>query len=69
MPQSEIGNGVANMQFILVCLGGCFGVINALFFVILRWIKKSIDSLWSKRNEDHDRIIAIETRNRIKDEK
>jgi hypothetical protein len=62
MPQSQVSDGAAIIQLLIVCLGGCFGVINALFFFILTRIKKNIDGLWSKRNSDHDRITVIETK-------
>jgi hypothetical protein len=69
MPQSQIGDAASIIPILLIVLGSCFGFINALFFFILNRIKKNIDSLWTKRNSDHDRIIAIETRNDIKDGK
>lgn len=66
MSQPEISNAATIIQLLLVCVGGCLGLINALFFFILNRIKKNIDSLWSKRNEDHDRITVIETKCNIK---
>jgi len=66
MSQSQISNAAAIIPVLLVVLGSCFGFINALFFFILYRIKKNIDSLWSKRNEDHDRITVIETKCNIK---
>ena len=62
MSQSQIGDAATIIQLLIICVGGCFGLINALFFFILNRIKKNIDNLWSKRNADHDRITIIETR-------
>jgi len=66
MPQSHISDAASTIQLLIVVLGGCFGLINALFFFILNRIKKNIDSLWSKRNEDHTRITIIETKCNVK---
>ncbi len=66
MPQSTISDAATTIQFFIVALGACFGLINALFFFILNRIKKDIDSLWSKRNSDHERITNIETKRNIK---
>jgi predicted outer membrane lipoprotein len=62
MPETEIGNAVSYIKLVIVLLGCSFGVINALSLLILAWIKKSIDSLWSKRNQDHERIIKLEAK-------
>jgi len=66
MSQPTIGDAATTIQFLIVVLGGCFGVINALFFFVLNRIKKNIDSLWAKRNKDSERLTIIETRCIIK---
>jgi hypothetical protein len=62
MPQSQISNAATIISILLVVLGGCFGVISTLFFLVLKRIKSSIDKLWTKRDADHDRITIIEAK-------
>ena len=62
MPPTQISNDPAVIQFLTLIIGGCVGVINLFFFFILRGIKKNIDDLWTKRNEDHDDITRIKAK-------
>ena len=64
---SEISS-IADATFIkllIIVVGGCVGIVNALGFFILNGIKKSINDLWSKFNKDHDRLNRLETEHNI----
>lgn len=53
------------IKLLIVVVGGCVGLVNALGFFILRGIKKNTDELWSKFNKDHDRLNTIEAEHNI----
>lgn len=62
MSEYQIGYASTIISILLVALGGSFGIINAFFWYTLKRIKKDIDSLWSKRNIDHDDITRIKAK-------
>ena len=62
MPQSQVSNAATIIGILLVVLGGCSGLICTFFFLTIKRIKDSIDKLWTKRDEDHDRITVIEAK-------
>lgn len=53
------------VKLLVVVVGGCVGVINALGFLILKGIKKSINDLWSKFNRDHERLNILEAEHKV----
>jgi hypothetical protein len=66
MPQPQISDAATIIQLLFGFITLCIAFTNALFFFVLRGIKKNIDDLWSKVNEnrraaerDHDDITNI----------
>ncbi len=53
------------IKSLIVCIGGCLGIINALGLYVFKRLKKNIDDLWTGQNRDNDRITIIETRCKI----
>lgn len=53
------------VKLLIIVVGGCVGLVNALGFFILKGIKKSISDLWYKLNKDHDRLNTLEAEHNI----
>lgn len=53
------------IKLLVVVVGGCVGLVNALGLLILKGIKKSISDLWSKVNQDHQRLNILETEHKV----
>lgn len=65
MPEIQSATDATTIKFLIIVVGGCVGVINALGFFILSSFKKSIYDLWSKFNRDHERLHRLETEHKI----
>ena len=53
------------VKLLIIIVGGCVGVVNALGFFILGRIKKTTDKLWSKFNRDHERLNILEAEHKV----
>ena len=53
------------IKFLIIVVGGCVGVINALGFFILNGFRKSISDLWLKSNIYHGRLDRLEAEHKI----
>lgn len=65
MPQPEISGVAIVINLVFVVITFILGFCSALFFFILKRIKKNIDDLWSKRNKDHDDLTRIKSKLKI----
>jgi hypothetical protein len=69
MLQPTVSDAATIIQFLFTGITICVALLNAFFFFVLRNIKKNIDDLWSKINEnrrdsqaDHDDITKIKAK-------
>lgn len=65
MSETQNITDATTIKLLIIVIGGCVGVINALGFFILSSFRKSISDLWSKFNRDHRRLAELETEHKI----
>ncbi len=65
MSEIQSVTDATTIKLLIIVVGGCVGVINALGFFILNSFRKSISDLWSKFNRDHGRLVKLETEHKI----
>jgi hypothetical protein len=67
MPQNQVGDAATIIQLLIVVVTICVAFANALFFFILRGIRKDISDLRTESKADHDDITKIKAKIGIED--